>query len=330
MQKMYEVKYYVKRKNKYPSKFQIYLKRFFYTLVILFMVNFLANIYFYKSPADKLLFISPLAQNIVQNTTIFINSRQNSEGLEKIVKTVLKSDNNFGIVIKNLKTGERYYLNEDKVFETASLYKLWVMAVVFNQIQNGKLKQTDILSKDVEELNKDFNVASDSAELTEGTIAWPVQNAIEQMIIISDNYSAFLLTEKIGISNVVAFLENNGFVQSKVGVDNKSPVSTASDIALFLEKLYNGQLANKEYTDKMLDLLKNQQLNEKLPKNLPQDTVIAHKTGELNDINHDAGIVYSPKGDYVIVIMSKAGDAEKTNEQIAEISKEIFRYFGSI
>lgn len=327
---MYEVRYYVKRKKKLPSKFQIFLKRVFYIFIVLFIVNFLANVYFYKSPADKSLFISPLAKDITQKTTSFINSQQNSEGLEKIVKTALKDDNNFGIVIKNLKTGERYYLNEDKVFETASLYKLWVMAAAFSQIQNGKLKQTDILSKDVEELNKDFNIASDSAELTEGTITWPVQNAIEQMIIISDNYSAFLLTEKIGLSNVAAFLENNGFVQSKVGVDNKSPISTASDIALFLEKLYNGQLANKEYTDKMLDLLKNQQLNEKLPKNLPQDTVIAHKTGELNDISHDAGIVYSPKGDYVIVIMSKEEDSEKANEKTTEISKEVFRYFGNI
>jgi beta-lactamase class A len=305
----------------------MFLKRFFYIFIVLFTVNFLANLYFYKFPAEKSLIISPLARDIAQKTTSFINSQQNSEGLEKIVKAALKDDNNFGIVIKNLKTGERYYSNEDKTLETASLYKLWVMATAFSQIQNGKLKETDILSKDVQELNKDFNIASDSADLTEGTITWPVQNAIEQMIIISDNYSALLLTEKIGLSNVAAFLENNGLVKSKVGEDVKSPMSTASDIALFLEKLYNGLLANKEYTDKMLDLLKNQQLNGKLPKNLPQDTVIAHKTGELNDISHDAGIVYTPKGDYVIVVMSKAQDSEKTNEKIAEISKEVFGYF---
>lgn len=327
---MDEVRYYIKRRKKSPSRFQIFLKRFFLILIILFMVNFLANIYFYKFPTDKSFLISPLAKDITQKTTSFINSQQNSEGLEKIVKTTFKDDNNFGIVIKNLKTGERYYFNEEKTFETASLYKLWVMAAVFNQIQNGKLKETDILSKDVEELNKDFNIASDSAELTEGTITWPVQNAIEQMITISDNYSALLLTERIGLSNVAAFLENNGFMQSKVGVDNKNPISTASDIALFLEKLYNQQLANKEYTDKMLDLLKNQQLNGKLAKNLPQDTVIAHKTGELNDISHDAGIVYSPKGDYLIVIMSKTEDSEKANEKTAEVSKEVFKYFGNI
>jgi len=324
---MYEVKYYVKRRKKLPSKFKIFLKRFFYTFIVLFMINFLANIYFYKFPADKSLLISPLAKNIAQKTTLFINSQQNSEGLEKIIKLILKDDNNFGIVIKNLKTGERYYFNKDKTFETASLYKMWVMATAFNQIQNGKLKETDILSRDVKELNEDFNIASDAAELTEGTITWPVQNAIEKMIIISDNYSALLLTKRIGLSNVAAFLEKNGFVQSKVGIDNRNPISTASEIALFLEKLYNGQLANKEYTDKMLDLLKNQQLNGKLSKSLPQDTVIAHKTGELGDISHDAGIVYTAKGDYVIIILSKTKLPLDANEKITGISKAVYNYF---
>lgn len=325
---MYQVKDYIREEKNSSFKFQIFFKRFFYTCIVLFMVNFLANIYFYKFPADKSLFISPLAKDVTQKTASFINSQQNSEGLEKIVKTVLKDDNNFGIVIKNLKTGERYYFNEDKTFETASLYKLWIMATAFSQIQNGKLKETDILSKDVKELNKDFNIASDSADLTEGTITWPVQNAIEQMIIISDNYSALLLTEKIGLSNVAVFLKNNGFVLSKVGTDNSNPISTASDIALFWEKLYNRQLANKKYTDKMLDLLKNQRLGEKIPKNLPQDTVIAHKTGELGDISHDTGIVYTQKGDYIIIVMSKTEDFAKANQKIAEISKEVFIYFG--
>ncbi len=89
------------------------------------------------------------------------------------------------------------------------------MAVVFNQIQNGKLKQADILSKDVEELNKDFNVASDSADLTEGTITLPVQNALEWMIIISDNYSALLLSEKVRIASINSFLQKILFFRQK-------------------------------------------------------------------------------------------------------------------
>ncbi len=323
---MYEITYYNKIQRRPFLGKKKYFKFFLSIALIVFVSYFLFNKFIAKTPDEETLFISPLA-NIIQKTTSFINSQQNSEELEKIVKTIFKDDNNFGIVIKNLKTGERYYLNEDKTFETASLYKLWVMATVFNQIQNGKLKETDILSKDVSELNKDFNIASESAELTEGTITWPVQNAIEQMIIISDNYSALLLTERIGLSNVAAFLENNGFLQSKAGTDNNNPISTASDMALFWEKLYGGQLANKAYTDKMLDLLKRQSLGGKIPKNLPQDTVIAHKTGELGGISHDAGIVYTDKGNYIIVIMSETSKPLDANENIANISKEVYGYF---
>jgi beta-lactamase class A len=324
---MYEVKDYTRRERIKSSRPSTFAKRFLFTLIILFIVNFLINMFLYKSPADKAILISPLAEDITHNAEIFINSRENSKNLEKIVKTILKDDSNYGVVIRNLKTGERYYFNESKTFETASLYKLWIMAEAFSQIQEGKLKETQILSRDVKELNEDFNIASESAELTEGTITWPVQNAIEQMIIISDNYSALLLSKKLGISTVAEFLNDNGLLLSKMGTGNTSPVSSASDIALFLEKLYHGELADKEYTDKMLSLLKSQRLNEKLPKNLPKDTVVAHKTGELGGLSHDAGIVYSPKDDYIIVIMSETTRPVIANEKIADISKEIYDYF---
>jgi beta-lactamase class A len=81
----------------------------------------------------------------------------------------------------------------------------------------------------------------------------------------------------------------------------------------------------------MIDLLKRQRLNSKIPKYLPSEIQIAHKTGELFEASHDAGIVYSPNGDYIIVILSESDEASRplANERLAQVSKEVYNYFNS-
>lgn len=327
---MYEIQRFEKIERKRPSKLKNILRIILFFALMTFTLNVLTNSYLDKKPKHGGLVISPLAtvKEVIQKTTSIIRSQENSKKLEEIVVNILKdSSSNYSVFIKNLDTGERYYLNEEKQYETASLYKLWIMAEAFNLIENKKLDKSEVLSASVSDLNTKFNIGTESAELTEGTVSWPVQNALENMIIISDNYSALLLSNRIKVSNVSLFLKNNGFLQSKVGTLESNPESSAKDIALFFEKLYNGNLASKEHTEEMITLLKNQQINTKLPKNLPENINIAHKTGELGNISHDGGIVYADKGNYIIVIMSKTKVPLDANENIANISKAVYDYF---
>lgn len=248
--------------------------------------------------------------------------------LANIVENSLKdTTGTYGVAIKNFKTGESYYLNENKLFETGSLYKLWIMAAVYNQIQNGSLTADEILSEDITTLNEQFNIDPDLAELSNGTITMTVQNALNQMITISHNYAALLLTEKIKLSSVAKFLKTSGFNESSVGTDGNDPKSTVSDILLFYEKLYAGELASEENTQKMISLLKNQQLNDGLTKYLPNGTQIAHKTGDIGWYKHDAGIVFSEKGDYIIIVMSESDFPAGAQEKIALLSKAVYDYF---
>ena len=244
-----------------------------------------------------------------------------------IEQILAETDGTYGVFIKNLKTEKVYVINEHRVFNSASLYKLWVMAVTFNQIQEGSVNKSDILTQEIEKLNEEFNIATEEAELTEGTVSQSVDKSLEQMITVSDNYSTLLLSERIRLSNVTSFLQKNGFHESTIGADDGFPKTTPHDMALFFEKLYTGELANKRDTHQMLELLKNQQLNTKLPKHLPEEVVIAHKTGELDAVSHDAGIVFAEKGDYIIVVMSESENRYVAAEQIALISKEVYNYF---
>ena len=77
----------------------------------------------------------------------------------------------------------------------------------------------------------------------------------------------------------------------------------------------------------MLDLLKKQKLNNKLPANLPEGVEIAHKTGEIGYFTHDAGIVYTSKGDYIIVVLSQSDMPSAAEDRIASISKNVYDYF---
>lgn len=233
----------------------------------------------------------------------------------------------YGVVVKNLKTNESYLSNEHQSFEAASLYKLWVMATAMKQIEEGTLKEDEVLSREVASLNKTFGLSPDVAELSEGTITLSVKDALKQMITISHNYAALLLSEKVKLSNVRKFLKEQDLSESTMGED--APSTSASDIAKFFEKLYLGQLGSRESTQKMVDLLKGQQLNNKLPKYLAKELIIAHKTGEIGWFSHDGGIVYSIGGDYIIVVLSRSDQPAAAEERIAKLSKAIYEYFNS-
>ncbi len=306
---------------------------FWISLLFLFVISFLIikNVFF--KDAQKTIasgIISPLATSQGNVLAALDTVQKESLGLKKAVDTVLEGTTaNYGVSIINLKTGEEYFYNEHVKFDSASLYKLWVMAVVFQWIDQGKLSFNEKLTQDVKTLNSRFSIAEEVAEKKEGTISYTVKEALDLMITKSDNYAALLLALRVRLSAVKVFLNEYGLMDSKVGTasPSASPTTTSSDTAMFFNKLYNDEFSTPQNTSEMISLLKRQVLNEKLPKNLPKNTVIAHKTGELDGFSHDGGIVYSPKGDYIIVVLSKSTNPKGANERISNLSKAVYDYF---
>lgn len=267
--------------------------------------------------------LSPLASPVKKALEVFSAVRQSH--LEKTVQSQLSgSEGMYTIVVKNLKTGESYSYNQEEIFETASLYKLWIMAVTFKQIEEGRLKETQVMHDDIAKLNDKFDIATESAEKTEGEITLSIDDALAKMITLSDNYAALLLSSRVRLSNVSRFLKEEGFKNSNIGTP---PKTTAQDIASFFEKLYKGEIVSASSSAAMVEILKRQQINDRLPKYLPKDIEVAHKTGELGGFKHDAGIIFSSKGDYILVVFSKSNDPKGAAERIAQISKSVYEYF---
>jgi beta-lactamase class A len=193
-------------------------------------------------------------------------------------------------------------------------------------VETNELMLEDVLSSSIPELNRVFEIDPDNAELTSGGITMSVNQALNQMITISHNYAAMLLTQKNKVSTIKDWIADKGFKESSVG---GTPSTTAYDMLNFFVRLQNGELANSENTQKMLDFLKKQQLNDKIPADLPKNITIAHKTGELGPFSHDAGIVYTPKGNYIIVVLSKSDTPAAAEKRIADVSKAVYDYFQS-
>lgn len=250
---------------------------------------------------------------------------RSKDDLKNVVENVLKdSEGRYGIYIKNFKSKETYVKNEHDKFKPASLYKVWVLAAVLTQIKEGKISEDDSITADVVALNEKFESEEEDADLQTGVVNFTIKSAIEQMITISHNYAAYALIEKVGRGEIRKFLEKYGLNESSFGIEFES---TASDLGKLFEGIYRGEIIDPEYSQKMLDLLLRQQKNDRIPEYLPEGTLIAHKTGELPNIRNDGGIVYSPNGDFVIIILSETGDVAFASETIAKISEASYKYF---
>jgi beta-lactamase class A len=213
--------------------------------------------------------------------------------------------NHFGIVVKDLTTGQTASVNGDRQIASASLYKLFVAEKIFQRIDLGQLKYTDAAG---------------------GGTGRTVDGCLTVMINISDNACGWALGGGIldwGAQNQA--LRAEGYQQTNLATPQQT---SAADVARLFERLYNGQLLSTTSTQKFMSLLKDQRVNNRLPKGLPAGTIIAHKTGDLNDVVHDAGIVYGPKTNYLVVVTSGQWNAPGNAPALfIDLSAKLWNYF---
>ncbi len=244
-----------------------------------------------------------------------------SESLRPILE---QSKIKFGIYVKNFKTNEVFKYQESRVFESASLYKIWLMSALYDRIARGELSLEDNLNLSVAEINRRFGIPASEAELTEGYIGYSLKSAIEQMITISHNYAAMGLLTKVPSTEVTSYIRLLGLKNSTMELPLRT---TAEDMGLLLEQLYQGAIVSPEASSEMLEVLKRQKLNDRIPKYLPEGTVVAHKTGNLDSFENDAGIIYSPKGDILIVVLTESSAPLEARDEIGKISRTVYDYF---
>ncbi len=214
---------------------------------------------------------------------------------------VLTQNTPYGIVVINLKNGETSSINPDQQFTSASFYKLFVAQGILDRVDKGQLNLTQKTST-----------------------GQSVDDCLRVMINISDNNCGQALGEIVGWQTHDAALHELGFTNTSLSGNDLH--TTAEDAATFFKKLYAGQLLSQAGTGKLLGYLKEQKVNNRLPLGLPGGTTFAHKTGDLDGLMHDGGIVYGPKTDYVIVAMS--GPWQHDTDSFAQFANLSSRVYG--
>src|SRR6267378_6231651 len=180
----------------------------------------------------------------------------------------------------------------------ASLYKLGVLAEAERRVDAGELHYTDTITIEPEDITADGSFENAGTQLT-------LDAALEAMITVSDNGAALALWHILGGANIDATLEKAGVKNFHVAFDDtEDNWATPHAIGTFFTLLAKRQLISPAASDRMLARLERQQINDRLPAQLPPGVVIAHKTGNLSGVTHDAGIIYTKTGPRVVVAMT--------------------------
>jgi len=211
-----------------------------------------------------------------------------------------------------------YSRNADEQIITASLYKLGVLAEAERRVDSGELHYNDIVTVQPEDVTADGSFENAGTELT-------LNEALEAMITISDNGAAQALWHLLGGENIDATLTKLGMPDFHVAYDDSEDnVATPRAIGTFFTLLAKRQLISPAASDRMLARLGRQEINDRLPAALPDDVVVAHKTGNLPGLIHDAGIIYTPSGPRVVVAMTWDSYDEDAVAFIANIGALVY------
>lgn len=251
-------------------------------------------------------------------------------GMRKLSRTY---PGNVGIYMKDLRTGRVWEYNADERFRSASLVKLPIMAAVFEKIESGALS----LDTQIKLSRRDRVGGSGSLKWVPTGTSLSVMEIVYKMITESDNTATRMLIDKVGMDYLSSAFEGLGLKYTNITPEGMSLTSrplrddnftTAREMAGLLERIYDGTLVNKEASGYMLDVLKHNKSRNRLRRGLPIGWEIGHKTGLERRSCHDVGIVFSPRGDYVIAVLTgRVPSYSSAKSFIASVARLTYKYY---
>jgi len=211
-----------------------------------------------------------------------------------------------------------YARNLDTEVIAASLYKLGILAEAERRVDAGELKYTDTIVIQPEDITEDGSFEDAGTELT-------LDAALEAMVTVSDNGTALALWHVLGGANIDQTLTKAGMPDFHVAFDDSEDhIVTPRAIGTFFTLLARRQLVSPAASDRMLARLSRQKINDRLPAQLPENVRIAHKTGNLTGLVHDAGIIYTKSGPRVVVAMTWDAPDEEAAAFISSIGAIVY------
>lgn len=288
---------------------------------------------------------------ILGSLLLFASSCQDKiskkENLEKTIQAKIDSiEGTVAVAFYSLsQPKDSLLINVDEKFHAASTMKVPVMIELFKQASEGKLdlKDSILLKNEFKSIvdgslySMDINDDSDDIIYSHIGTKVALSDLMHSMITVSSNLATNILIELVDAKKTTATMRRLGAKNIEVlrGVEDQkaydkglSNSTTARDLMIIMEAIANNTAGKQEDCDAMIAILKDQQHNDIIPLYLPKEVKVAHKTGSITGVHHDAGIIYLPDGRaYILVLLSKnLKDFDKGTDQLAKISKSLYDY----
>jgi beta-lactamase class A len=246
-----------------------------------------------------------------------------------------------GIAFYDSQTTLHWAYNADALFHAASTIKLAVLVAVYGQVARGELtadapvhvrnRFTSIVD------GKPFmlDVSDADAEVAKRLgRTMPVEELAYEMITKSSNLATNLLIDVVGIPVIQRSLDElkiEGIVMLR-GVSDlaayeagQNNLVTADGVLQLLRAISDGRAYTPQVCAQMLEILLDQRYKTGIPAGLPGEAQVAHKTGNISTVHHDAGIVYlGDRRPYFLVILTQFPAEVGRGKAVAEVSKDVF------
>jgi beta-lactamase class A len=265
----------------------------------------------------------------------------NDGGRERVVELIERSGADVSVAFRSLDGAHELLIAPDEVFHAASTMKVPVMIELFRQDHVGALALSDPLeihnsfSSIVDASPYQLSVGDDSDTDVYSRLGetMTLVELCEAMITVSSNLATNLLIEKLGVDNIRATVSAlgadgmsvlRGVEDTKAFEAGKSNHTTARALLVLLDRIASGEAVSSEASREMVEILARQKFNDAIPAGVPGNVRVAHKTGNITSIHHDAAIVEAKKP-YVLVVLTRGiDDEDESAALIAEISKTLY------
>lgn len=291
------------------------------------------------------LFLLLLALHLTASLALPQTASLQSHAKPKIEKLIIESSaETVSVAVYDLQTTQTLLINERVSLHAASTMKVPVMMELFRQAANKQINlDASITVKNefasiVDGSPYQLNPSDDSDNVMYQKIGQPmtIRALIERMIVRSSNLATNLLIEKANAENVMKLMKALGAndIQVRRGVEDTKAfraglnnTTTAYDLMLLLRTIAEKKFLRAWACEEMTTILLKQEFNEGIPAGLPSGIRVAHKTGSITKIYHDAGIVYLPnRKPYIIVVLTRGCEDEKRAHQlVAAISHAVYQ-----
>jgi beta-lactamase class A len=281
------------------------------------------------------MFILPLAAALLIQTST-------SAPLDNQLRQIIESSGaEVAVAYRTLDGKTELFIDGDKPFHAASTMKVPVLIELFRQARTRQLSLEDTLP-----IRNEFRSIVDGSpyQLSEGDDSdsqvyavlgktMTLRQLCELMITVSSNFAANLLIEKLGVENIrrtVTALGADG-MQVLRGVEDQKAfdkgmnnTTTARGLLVLLDRLAHGTAVDASADAEMTQILKRQKFNDAIPAGLPAGTPVAHKTGNITRIHHDAAIVFGPRPYVLVLLVRGVQDQKKSAALMAELSRVVY------